>query len=1111
MTLSPIPEPPTIIGEKSASVIVERMGSVSLTCFFLGHPIPQRGWYRNDVSLNTSVHSLELTNFTAAMAGEYKCVGTNSVGAAAKMYDVQLAPHRMGFLLDLPNRNVTVALNDAEVLFCPIENATAYRWFKDDSLLDFEDMEAYNLFVTGPETLGVYKCVGEAEDGGTLDFSFEVQFAAKPQEMDIVMADEKLDLIVLHRGENLNFTCPGDTISAFRWLKDNETVADAATLFIVQVDVTDTGIYHCEVYSKGGLQRHSINVQIMSKPEYTGDSNQLVILSGSSVQLNCSVVGYPAPRFEWFRDNDVQVDSQTDTLTVHTSGSYKCLASNDFGIQVIHFHVISHARPKILSFSANQTVTVNQSVVVSCEAQALPLPIMAVLRNGKREMATSRIYFNEPMMAQLNEEKELLLDEHGNGFSRKQMTFNVAATGSPAVSKYGRLLKEGNKLNLSLIIPHASPSDDGIYTCVALNTLGQANDSATVHVYEKPKLIESEFDSMHQVIEGLPLILKCPVEGTPVPRIYWLKNEETVEAGDRILLQQSGTQLIVKETLNSDRGTYECVGKNVVGNMRANFSVDILLPPYIVKSPANHSVDISVQSDTPHNEEEDSVVRVTVQEGQELHLHCPIEGNPEPNIFWNAIKFSPNAHKTMLEQTGSVLTLPEVTSSATYQCFANNSLGDYEIMFIVEMEHAPKFNRPESETISMQLLSTTLLSCRLEANPRAQVTWYHNSKKLRFQRNMRLSFDSQILKLINVRQELSGIYTCAAENKLGRITKSFTLDVHVPVIWSPWHAWSECSHSCGLGTRHRNRTCMYPNGDTVKVSRDKKCLGPHLEKQKCLIIECPIDGTWSKWSKWSTCSLTCLAKDHTIQSIKSRFRECNNPAPAFGGESCIGPHRQQEICDVPYCPIDGGWSAFSEWSACSSSCGAGMSIRSRLCNDPEPKFSGKECEGGGYEVRPCNVGPCPTPGTWSEWSEWSSCSQTCGQGVKRRSRQCEGGTVCTGDNMEARECEEVACPVVRLDRIREILAPITNLFPREVDNGNNDQFELAEGKGLTLVNNNYKGQKVTVTLEQLFPLARDITDFHFIANGQSVPAEENCPTGFIKNSGSGACEGKCGE
>ena len=59
-------------------------------------------------------------------------------------------------------------------------------------------------------------------------------------------------------------------------------------------------------------------------------------------------------------------------------------------------------------------------------------------------------------------------------------------------------------------------------------------------------------------------------------------------------------------------------------------------------------------------------------------------------------------------------------------------------------------------------------------------------------------------------------------------------------------------------------------------------------------------------------------------------------------------------------PIDGGYSLWSDWSVCSSSCGGGQQQRVRSCSNPQPQFGGKDCShlGEDEEWQDCNTQPC---------------------------------------------------------------------------------------------------------------------------------------------------------
>lgn len=61
--------------------------------------------------------------------------------------------------------------------------------------------------------------------------------------------------------------------------------------------------------------------------------------------------------------------------------------------------------------------------------------------------------------------------------------------------------------------------------------------------------------------------------------------------------------------------------------------------------------------------------------------------------------------------------------------------------------------------------------------------------------------------------------------------------------------------------------------------------------------------------------------------------------------------------------VDGQWSRWSEWQSCSVSCGIGIRIRSRECNDPEPLHGGQPCIGESQDTEECELDECP--GTFS--------------------------------------------------------------------------------------------------------------------------------------------------
>ncbi|KAJ8319985.1 hypothetical protein KUTeg_001572 [Tegillarca granosa] len=113
-----------------------------------------------------------------------------------------------------------------------------------------------------------------------------------------------------------------------------------------------------------------------------------------------------------------------------------------------------------------------------------------------------------------------------------------------------------------------------------------------------------------------------------------------------------------------------------------------------------------------------------------------------------------------------------------------------------------------------------------------------------------------------------------------------------------------------------------------------------------------VDGGFSTWADWGPCSVTCGV------GYTRRSRQCNNPSPQFGGANCVGDYREQISCELDPCPIDGGFSRWSDWSVCSATCGRGISTRTRSCDSPAPQYGGQDCNGEREEQKQCMIQEC---------------------------------------------------------------------------------------------------------------------------------------------------------
>ncbi|XP_065056205.1 uncharacterized protein LOC135684538 [Rhopilema esculentum] len=229
--------------------------------------------------------------------------------------------------------------------------------------------------------------------------------------------------------------------------------------------------------------------------------------------------------------------------------------------------------------------------------------------------------------------------------------------------------------------------------------------------------------------------------------------------------------------------------------------------------------------------------------------------------------------------------------------------------------------------------------------------------------------------------------------------------------YSEWTQWSRCSQECGGGKMFRSRACDNPE----PKGQGKDCfqLGNDTESANCGTAPCPVDGGFTEWSLFGACSKTCGG------GIMTRTRNCTNPEPANGGKDCDGATVENKACNEQACPVNGGFSEWSDFGSCSVTCGTGIHRRERSCNNPPPSNGGLDCTGPYIETKECDAGGCPINGGYGEWKAVGECSKLCGEGEQTFQRECDnpmpqnGGANCfsIGPAEEKRVCNTHPCPI----------------------------------------------------------------------------------------------------
>lgn len=261
----------------------------------------------------------------------------------------------------------------------------------------------------------------------------------------------------------------------------------------------------------------------------------------------------------------------------------------------------------------------------------------------------------------------------------------------------------------------------------------------------------------------------------------------------------------------------------------------------------------------------------------------------------------------------------------------------------------------------------------------------------------------------------------------------------------------------------------------------------------------PVDGHWGAWSEWSECDASCGGGTRTrtreCLGIVGRGAHCSDLAAArrrlddgedgevYDGSDYDGEDdpladptasSQTVPCNAHACAgrMDGGWSEWTTWSACSTACepgiggfNVGIQQRSRSCTSPAPSSDGAQCGEAQDmthedEVRECNTDECPWPlkeCPGSVIDEWSGQLTPCnGHGMcvrsplpdcEERSDDCDATCVCV-EGWNGRDCGFSDAVFAERQRLRQqLIAGAADALTRS-----DPSPEVAEAQARALLN-----------------------------------------------------------
>ncbi|XP_050974234.1 obscurin-like protein 1 isoform X11 [Labeo rohita] len=179
---------------------------------------------------------------------------------------------------------------------------------------------------------------------------------------------------------------------------------------------------------------------------------------------------------------------------------------------------------------------------------------------------------------------------------------------------------------------------------------------------------------------------------------------------------------------------------------------------------------------------------VVVQSGTDAVLKCQIGGDPRPAVIWerNNEKIHPEGRYRVFEDGNVynlIITSVTMEDSGQYICKAKNCIGETYAAATLKVEgeaQEMEFREENKPRFLIKPLSTrvgrgedAVFSCKLWGNPRPEVMWEKDGKKLNeiFEStHFAISYQDGgwfQLKIFKTRAPDGGVYTCKARNEFG--------------------------------------------------------------------------------------------------------------------------------------------------------------------------------------------------------------------------------------------------------------------------------------------------------------------------------------------------------
>ncbi|PNJ00526.1 NFASC isoform 8 [Pan troglodytes] len=313
-------------------------------------------------------------------------------------------------------------------------------------------------------------------------------------------------------------------------------------LRITNVSEEDSGEYFCLASNKMGSIRHTISVRVKAAPYWLDEPKNLILAPGEDGRLVCRANGNPKPTVQWMVNGEpLQLappnpnrEVAGDTIIfrdtqISSRAVYQCNTSNEHGYLLANAFVsVLDVPPRMLS-PRNQLIRVilYNRTRLDCPFFGSPIPTLRWFKNGQ-------------------------------GSNLDGGNYHVYENGS---------------LEIKMI----RKEDQGIYTCVATNILGKAENQVRLEVKDPTRIYRMPEDQVAK--RGTTVQLECRVKHDPSLKltVSWLKDDEPLYIGNR--MKKEDDSLTIFGVAERDQGSYTCVASTELDQDLAKAYLTVLGRP----------------------------------------------------------------------------------------------------------------------------------------------------------------------------------------------------------------------------------------------------------------------------------------------------------------------------------------------------------------------------------------------------------------------------------------------------------------------------------------------------------------------------------------------------